>query len=333
MELRRLDLDEWEQFLPSSGFEVFHTPEALSVLDAHTNADMRLYGGFKGQDVTGLVPVFVRQSPLGRAVFSPPPTMGVPHMGPVLTPTSPKRRKIERANRDFTEELIEELDVDSRTTLFRMVGSPEYADPRPFIWADQTLDTRFTYLVQVPDDLDVLLDRFSSDLRREVRKAADLDLDVSLEGTSAAERVADDVVSRYEEHDDTAPITVEYVSNLVEALGDRARTYVARDPDGAYRGGIVVLYSNDKAYFWQGGVSRNYDGVSVNSLLHWRIIEDIADGSPIESVSKYDLVGANTERLTSYKAKFGADLVPYYVVESAGRGMNVAKTAYQVISK
>jgi hypothetical protein len=68
-------------------------------------------------------------------------------------------------------------------------------------------------------------------------------------------------------------------------------------------------------------------------LLHWSIISDIAAGDPIESVDKYDLVGANTKRLCEYKAKFGGDLVPYYVVESAGFGMDLAKRAYQVINE
>jgi hypothetical protein len=86
-----------------------------------------------------------------------------------------------------------------------------------------------------------------------------------------------------------------------------------------------VLYSDDRASFWQGGVKRDVDGVSLNSILHWRVIRDIAAGEPIPSVD------ANTERICTYKAKFGADLVPYYAVESSGRGMAVAKRAYQVL--
>jgi hypothetical protein len=42
-------------------------------------------------------------------------------------------------------------------------------------------------------------------------------------------------------------------------------------------------------------------------------------------------MGANTERLCQYKSKFGADLVPYYVVESGGRTMDLAKKTYQAL--
>jgi hypothetical protein len=248
-------------------------------------------------------------------------------------PTSPKRRKIDRVNRDFSKLIIEELDVRSRFTLFRMVGSPGYADPRPFDWADQSIEPRFTYLLQVGEDPAELMEQFTSDLRRELRKGAETDLTVSVEGESAAELVAQDVIDRYDDQGESAPFTVGYVRDLVTGLGERARTYVARTPDGEYLGGIIALYSNDSAYFWQGGVSRNYEGISTNSQLHWRIIRDIAEGSPIESVHRYDLVGANTERLCEYKSKFGANLVPYYMIESAGSGMGLVKTAYQVINR
>jgi hypothetical protein len=331
MDITRLDMDEWDRALPSGGFDVFQTSEALAVLDDHCSGDLQLFAGFKGEEPVAMLPVFLRESVLGRAAFSPPPSMAVPHMGPILMPTSPKRRKIERLNRDFSTGVIEELGAGQRFTLFRMVGGPEYPDPRPFEWADHSIDTRFTYVLEVPDDLDELLGEFSSDLRREIRQADEVDITVSTEGPSAADRVARDVISRYQEQGETAPFTVEYVHDLVDALGERARTYVARDDDGNYVGGIIVLYSNDKAYFWQGGVGRSYDGVSTNSLLHWRIIEDIAAGIPIESVDRYDLVGANTERLCEYKAKFGGELVPYYVVESNGRGMDLARRAYQLM--
>lgn len=333
MEVRRLDLGEWERVLPSSGFGVFHTPEALAVIDDHTEMEMQLYGGFKGEEPVGLLPVFLRENPLSRAAFSPPPSMSIPHMGPVLMPTSPKRRKIERTNRRFTGLLVDELDLTARLTLFRIVGSPGYADPRPFRWVDQEIDPRFTYVLDVTEELDTLMEAFSRDLRREIRRSREVDLDVSVEGADAAAQVARDVRRRYREQDEQAPITTQFVRDLVDALGHRARTYVARDPSGEYRGGIVTLFSNDRANFWQGGVSHSYEGVSVNSLLHWRIIEDIAAGTPIESVDGYDLVGANTKRLCDYKSKFDAELVPYYVAESPGHGMDVAKKAYRVINK
>lgn len=331
MRIERVELDEWGRMLPPSGVNIFHRPEVLSVLDEYSDADLQLLGGFKGEEPVACLPVFIQESVIGQAVFSPPPSMGIPYLGPLLSPASPKRSKIERVNWDFTREIVDELGLDSRFTLFRIIGAPKYSDPRPFHWAGHRVETKFTYVLEVPDDPDDLLGDFSRDLRRDVRDGTDLDLTVSVEDEQATERVTRDVMSRYEEQNETPPITPEYVRELIAALGDRARTYVARDTDGSYLGGIIVLYSDDTAYFWQGGVSQSYKGRSVNSLVHWHIIQDIASSPSLESVTNYDLVGANTQRLCKYKVKFGGNLVPYYVVESSGSGMTVAKKAYQMV--
>ncbi|KYH25602.1 hypothetical protein HAPAU_22770 [Halalkalicoccus paucihalophilus] len=331
MNVERIDLSEWESMLPKEGVEVFHTPEALAVLDEHADGELHLLGARKGEQPLALVAAFVRRNSLGTAIFSPPPGMGVPRLGPILMPTSPKRRKREKLNREFTDAVVEQLVGDGSRTLFRMECPAGYEDPRPYLWADFEVRNAFTYVLEVDGDTDALLSSFSKSLRREVRDAGELPIEVGIEGTTGARAVYEDTRARYAEQDEPFPLEWPYVRDLVEALGERARVYVARDPDGEFLSGITVLYSNDLAYFWQGGARATYDGVSVNSALHWRIVEDLATDPDLDGVKKYDLMGANTERLCRYKSKFSADLVPYYVVESNGAAMTLAKTAYSLL--
>jgi len=334
MHVEQLDLSEWDDALPNDGFEVFHTPAALSVVEEYAPGHLELYGGFKGEQAIALFPAFVQRRSLGTAVLSPPPALGIPRMGPILMPNSPKRRKQEQLNQEFTGEVLSRVGADSSLTLFRMISTTAYADPRPYVWQDLDIDPAFTYLLDTADATpDELLSSFSKSLRREIRNARELDVTVSIEGVEGAKQVYEDTRGRYEEQDESFAMPWAYVRDLVTALDERARTYVVRDPDGAFLGGITVLYSNDAAYFWQGGSRATYENVSVNSLLHWRIITDVVEEPPVDSVTQYDLMGANTERLCRYKSKFGADLVPYYVVESAGKRMEYAKKAYRMVSK
>jgi len=94
-----------------------------------------------------------------------------------------------------------------------------------------------------------------------------------------------------------------------------------------------VLYSTDNAYFWQGGTRADYEGTSVNSLLHWRIITDILEDPHLDHITGYDLMGRTPDAFASNKSKFAADLVPYYVVESDSVGMDVAKATYQTLKR
>jgi hypothetical protein len=335
MELERLTFEEWADALPKTGFEVFHTPEMLSVLDDHASGDLRLYGGFKGQQAVALLPVFVRRTPLAPdAVLSPPPGMGVPYLGPILMPASPKQKKQERLNRKFVDAVLEDIDVEESRTMLRMLAGPGYDDPRPFIWSDVEPTPRFTYRVDLEDkSMDDVMGQFSKSMRYEMRKGRDLDVTVERGGIDAARKVYADVAERFEEQGTDSNLTWGYLRDVFTRLDDRVRVYAARDPDGSYLSGIFVLYSNDTAYYWQGGARASYDNISVNNVLHHRILKDAVEDPPFESITSYDLVGANTERLCSYKAQFGGDLVRYYLFESDDAVTKLAKQAYQLFDR
>jgi lipid II:glycine glycyltransferase (peptidoglycan interpeptide bridge formation enzyme) len=213
-----------------------------------------------------------------------------------------------------------------------MIGNTAYTDPRPYCWSDFSVDTSFTYTLDVDtNSADELLSNCSKSLRREIRDVDDLDVTVDKEGLAGTEAVYEQTVERYTEQGEEFALSWPYVRDLVDALDERARTYVARDPDGGFLSGITVLYSNDAAYFWQGGARGQYNGTTLNSYLHWQVVEDLIEAPPIETITKYDLMGANTDRLCQYKSKFGASLKPYYTIESASPQMELAKRAYRTI--
>ncbi len=333
MRLEETDTDEWSQALPDSGFGVFHTTPALDVLDDHTTATRKLLGAFKGQEPVGLVPVFVESKAGGRVVTSPPPGLTVPRLGPLVMPTSPKQRKRESVTREFVDLVLDAVDADSRRSLVRFVCPTTFTDPRPFQWADMAVEPSFTYILDLEQgDADSIKQGFSRDFRRSIHTGLESAVTVTVEGPETAGRIYDHVDARYAEQDQSFPPSREYVCDLVAALGDRSRVYVARDESGDYLGGIIALYSNDMVSFWQGGVRTANEEASVNDLLHWTIITDALEGEPHE-VSGYDLVGANTPRLCRYKSKFSADLVPYHTVESSGAEMSVAKRAYSLVNR
>jgi len=333
MRLEQLPLDEWDDALPRAGFEPFHTADALRVLDKYASGELRLFAGYNGQNPVGLLPLFVQRRSLGTSVTSPPPSLGVPRLGPILMPASPKRSKQERLNRRFAAAVIDELDLDSSRTLFRIIGNTAYTDPRPYRWTEFEITTSFTYRLDVSDSTaDELLSNCSKSLRREIRDVRDLDVTVETEGLEGAQEIYEQTKARYDQQDERFSLPWEYVRDLFGALDERARSYVIRGPDGEFLSGITVLYSNDAAYFWQGGARGEYNGTTVNSYLHWKIIESIIENPPVESVDTYDLVGANTDRLCKYKSKFGASLQPYYKIESSGPQMELAKRAYNTLT-
>jgi len=328
--IEELDIEGWRDALPMSGYEPFHDGDALAVINDHTDAELRLFGAFKGGQTVGLLPIFVTDRVVGRTVFSPPPSMGIPQLGPIITPLSPKRRKHEQINDALADHVVETLQLDRRTTIFRMVCPAGY-DPRPYEWNGFDLQTRFTYTVDLGDtDLETIMGQFSKSLRNEMRRYGTLDLSIEREGLDSALRIYDDLVDQYAKYNAPVPMSKEFLTDLLTTLADdRWRVYVARTPDGEYQSGIIVLLSPDRAYYWQGGVAASYENVSVNTILQRVILEDLLTDPTLDSVTQYDLVGANTKRLCDYKGKFNSKLEPYYAVESSSTAMAFAKSTYK----
>ncbi|HET7324238.1 MAG TPA: GNAT family N-acetyltransferase [Halococcus sp.] len=331
MEIERLTLPEWANALPATGFEWAHTPGTLQAINDHVTGELRLYGGFNGQQLVGLLPVVVRTELFATAVISPPPGFGITRMGPVLLPTSPKRRKQEKVNREFTAGVLEAVGAHNPFTLFGLSCSTEYTDPRPYIWAGFDVETRFTYRLDLHDTTpEHVQQSYSKSLRREIRDAENAGVTVSRRGIEGARDVYAAHEARRSEQGDSYPVSWEYTRDFVARLGERTRTYVAETPDGEFASGVTVVYSNDEGYFFQGGTRTDHLYVNVNGLLHSHVIEDILTDPALDSVTRYELGNANIEPLARYKSKYGGELVPYCFIKS-GRLMDLAQKAYELL--
>lgn len=330
MDIVELGFTEWRRLLPTDGYNVFHTPDALRVLAEHAPGELHLFGGFKGDQPVALLPLFIRDKSVVRIGFSPPPGFGIRRIGPILMPASPKQSKQERVNRQFTAELCDVIQKRVPTYLFISAGT-QYTDPRPFQWEGYDVTPLFTYQLDLGETTPAeVLGSFSKSLRREIRNGEDADITISRQGSEGARKIYETTRQRYAEQGLTLRLSWEFVRDLMDALESRMRVYVAESAAGEFLGGIIVLYSTDTAYFWKGGTRSSYDDISVNSLLHWRIITDIiADQS---TISTYDFHTANNERITQYKNKFGGSVRTYYRIESSGVPMTIAKKAYRKIA-
>lgn len=332
MRIERMNLSEWGRTLPETAFEPFHDPEALGVVDQHSSGTLHFLGGFKGEEPVGLIPVHEHSKFGARVLTSPPLGFGIGRLGPVVVPTSPKQRKRETTNKKFIHAVIEELDADSPRTLLRFSCSPDYTDPRPFQWEGFDISPAFTYRIMLRNrDEDELLQSFSRDLRKDIRKREDVDISIRTGGIEDVRKIHGSITERYQEQGYRVPLSWEFVRDLIQTLEERSRVYVAESADGEFISGILILYSNDTASFWKGGAKTDRT-VSPNSLLHWQIIVDILNDPALESIEKYDMYTANNERLTRYKSSFGGELKSYYTVESNGAAMLAAKGLYRMLA-
>lgn len=310
----RSDHDTWNSYVeqsPQAG--PFQRAEALSVMADYTDTTLHRYVGSKGQETVGIFPVFeVRRGPV-VAAFSPPPRLMVPYLGPaMLNQSKLKQRKAERRHNRFIEACLERIEADVSPAYTRIKTDPGYDDLRAFQWNDFEVEPRYTYIVDLTSGPDELLDRFSSDARRNIRDGQGVEFEIEVGRHTAVRAIVDQMRRRYEIQDRPYGVSQAYAVDLYEALPEgTVRPYVY-PVAGEFAGGILAVADDEAVYRWQGGVRPDVDvDIAINDHLDWRIMRDAME----DGLAEYDLVGAGTPRINRYKAKFNPELRTSHSVE------------------
>lgn len=290
-----------------------HQWEALEALAIHSDSTVYRLIGYKGQEPVGICPLFERRYGPVSAVFSPPPALRIPYLGPgLLNMAKLSQRKTERRQRRFVDGIFDWIESQIGPEYVHFRTGPGYPDVRPFTWNGCSVDLAYTYSVDITPERSVLLDRFSRDARSNIRAAEDSDPDIAERGPHAIDPILEQVQDRYESQGISFGVPFSFVHDLYERAPEGTlRPYTCR-VDGEFAGGILALEFGDTIARWQGGVKPDLDGdFPINDALDWALIR----AGRRRGRKTYDLVGAGTPKVNDYKSKFGPDLVPFYSIE------------------
>jgi len=303
---------------------IFHTETFLSVLTEHSGATLHRLVGYKGEEVRGLWPLFEFSRGPVQLVFSPPPRLGVPHLGPILCNSQKlKQRKRDRSNRRFVESALDWIDAELGPQFVHVETPPSYRDTRPFQWNEFDVSPRYTYQLDLTGGVDGVMEGFKGQLRRTIRDC-EADYEIREGGVDAIRYIIENVRDRFDEQDKSYAIDAEYACDLYRTMPEgQIRAYVGM-VDRQRAGGIITIDFGSRCYFWQGGWKPDHSA-PINDLIHWHIIQSAID----RQCKTYDLTGANTRRISKYKSKFGPELVTYYELEEGTHAMNLASNIYR----
>ena len=314
VEVRRVtDAAEWNRCVERApGASAFHRHEALSVQAAHSDSRVHPLVGYKGQEPVGLFPLFeLRRGPI-TGVFSPPPYLWVPWLGPALLNVDKlKQRKRERRHEAFVTGCLDWLDEHLSAHYTRIRTERRYTDVRPYLWEGWDVTPGYTYVVDLGVGEDELLKRFSRGVRNDIKNTDEDAYTVEIGGPDAARRIIETVKRRYDAQGEPYEMTPAFAADLTERLPDEQIHPYELRIDGEFVTGVVVVESGDTAYRWQGGTKHDAP-IPANDLLDWRVMCDAAE----RGRTAYDLIGAGDRRINQYKTKFNPELAPTYTLES-----------------
>lgn len=315
------DLEQWDSYVDRSAHaSPFHRRSALELIARHHDLTLHPLIGYKGEEPIGLFPLFETKLGPFTTVASPPPNIEVAYLGPIRVANDDrKQRTVEKERQRFIEGAIDWIDTEIDPDLVQIRCVDGFTDVRPFLWHEFDVTPSYTYVVDLRREPNELLEAFSTDARRNIRRYEEADIDVEIGGVDVLEPLNELVRSRLEEKGVRYNLSTEFLVELYESLGNtNVRPYVCLR-NGAVVGGTVVLKEGDTLYGWIGGAAPTVD-LPINEAIDWRIMQDGIE----EGLEDYDLHGAMERGVTEYKSKFSPDLTPLFEVTRKSSGAKAA---------
>jgi len=225
----------------------------------------------------------------------------VPVSAPVLTP--PPSESDSHGGTTNLDALVRGLSEAYAQATFAL--PPSWRDPRPFAWAGWSVESRFTYIVDLPSDPA----SWSSGRRQDARTYAD-DFEVRV-GEDSPEIAAEFQSEAYHRKGIAFGPSVAQMTHIANSMQDAGclRTVVAWQGE-VVRAAALFAVAGQRATYWLAG---SEPGPAMTVLF-----AEAFDALAKEGVTEVDLGGANVRGVAEFKRQFGARLVPVFRVRHIG---------------
>ncbi|WP_312908526.1 GNAT family N-acetyltransferase [Natronosalvus caseinilyticus] len=296
--------EEWDSYVTQASHATpFHQYAALDLFANHTNTDLHLLIGYKGQEPVELLPLFETNRGPFTKIHSPPDAAELAHLGPVqLHSNGVKQRKVEKDHRRFVNACWEWIETSIEPDFVSLWSSDRYTDVRPYLWNDFEASPRYIYIIELGSGVEALFNDLTKETRRRIRNTDEQAYEIIEGDLDATQLLVRQLQDRHKEQGMTYGLTPELMAEFHARLPDEQLHPYCLCIDEEMVSGLLALEFGDTMHVWIGGVKTDVD-LPVNELLYWHIIEQAA----AKDLDRVDLTTAMIPSLADYKAKFGPE--------------------------
>lgn len=318
----------WDSFVNESKLStLFHSWNFLKIVSKYSGYELLPYGIYKGNELIGIIPFFFKKIFFTKLLFSPPPMSAIPYLGYILKSDfiNLKQIKKEKYLRFVTDEIDEEIKrMNPDYLLITLV--PDFIDARFLRWHDYKIDFKYTYIINLINELDKIWNNIDNDIRRRIRNANKMNIKITKSNdVHIIYKILED---RYKEQKMNVPVISEDYLNELKKAYPKALEFRIAEYDGKIIGSEINIDFNNMNIEWLGGV-KPVNRIPVNELMRWEFIRECKE----KKISRIDLGGANKEAIASFKTQFGPELAVYFTVTKSNLKGKFAELCYNKIIK
>ena len=253
---------------------------------------------------------YVTEKRLGLRGLNMPPLTQT--LGPWLAPSEGKQTGQLARQKELMTELIAGLPPHD---YFHQRFHYSISNWLPFYWSGFEQATRYTYVIEHLDDLDLVWAEFRSNARREIRKAQKR---VAVRTDLSVERFLDINTLSFKRQGLELPYSRELVWRLDVACAERQarRMFFAEDGQGRLHAALYIVWNEDSAYYLMSGIDPDLRNSGAMSLLVWEALQFAATVT-----KKFDFEGSVVEPVERFFRGFGGTLRPYSRITRFSRRM------------
>jgi hypothetical protein len=310
-----IDAQTWDDVVKSSPQgTLFHTWKWLKIMEKH-NFIKLFFGTYHGQlhplavmmgnEIIGLIPVFIYNTPFMKMAYSPPFGAETPYLGPILNKAlNPKRRQV--IFYEFNKVVDNYLKNEMKINYISIHSSPGLSDPRPFFWNGYNVLPYFTNIINLREGEKMIWGGFNTDVRKKINKLNKFGITGEI-GTKS------DLMEMYDLLKGLNRIhaSKKFIEDIFDNFSPEFVNLVIAKKDGTLLTGELIINFNNKASIWVGNPKSDYNGFSPNYSVIWYGIQWACKNK----FDCFEIIGASDLSLFPFKRQFNGEIEPYYIMK------------------
>jgi hypothetical protein len=254
--------------------------------------------------VAAAMPYVVGRRFAQPVILQPPLTQ---FLGPWLAPCAGREQKRLETEKELLQQLFAQLPY---TAGFRQTWHRDRTNWLPLHWLGYSQTTRYTYRLEDLTDLEAVWSGFSSNIRREIRKAEGR-FGLRLRKSPTIDHLLDLAERTFRRQGRGLPYERSIVQRIEAACRERAqsRILIAEDAQGRAHAGCYLVWDSESAYYLLGGGDPELRNSGAMSLVMWEAIRFSAEVS-----DSFDFEGSMIESIERFFRAFGALQTPYFAI-------------------
>lgn len=302
-QLTQNEYKEWDDFLDRSQHgTIFHKSYWLKACQDEFKNPFKIYGCFKNNILCGGCSYYEKQE-LFKIAYSLC-TM-TPYGGFVLENLDPNKvREGESTQNKIINSLITQINFNKYDYIC-MINSPEFIDVRPFIFKDWEVDVKYTYYLNLKDDIDKTI---SKNALKNVKRA--LKNNIVIEKYNSSDTFYNLYVKTFQRQNLEPYASKTFFKNILDLLqtyGD-GEMWVAKTENAEIIAADIIIWDKNRAYRWAAASDPEFKNTACTSLLLYTLFKEFKK----RGFDSINLMTANTPHLSKFTSGFNPQLIPYY---------------------